>query len=288
MNQVDIDNPGRKTIRRAGWTIACMTGLLATACAVSYLSDSAKLRHIAQQASQGISNDSEKVIALMDWVHNNKGFHENDNCFVFKKLRATPLQVLESGGDCADKSRLLCALLREVGIQSTMVMCFHRDTDDSTHTVVEAKTGAGQFMVVDPVYGLSFPKSEPDGFYGLLDLRADPQILDRRLSDLLRSSPRGSPLHSYNPTSAAYDHACSINWNKNAATRTVHSLLVSLYGSHVYRLRRPLILEEPKLFLASALAVIAVCIVVATRIGCSLFASRVPVPSRAGAALCGR
>jgi hypothetical protein len=257
-------------------------------CIVSYIADSAKLREIAQQATQGLANDSEKVIALTNWVHNNRGFHENDGYFVFKKLRATPLQVLESGGDCADKSRLLCAMLREIGIPSTMVMCFHRDTSISTHTVVEAGAGSSQFMVVDPAYNLYFPSEQQSGYHGLLEMRADPRILDRRLSELLASAPRRSPLHSYNPASAAYDYASSINWNKNAATRAVHYLLASWYGDEVYRIRRPLMLEEPKLFIAGVLVLAAVCLLLATRIVSSLLIAQVSTPSMAGVASCGR
>lgn len=278
----------RRRIRRTGSALACLAVMLAAACVGSYVLDSAMLRRIAVQVTENSLSESDKVLTLSKWVHDNQGFRENDSFFVFKRMRATPVQVVRRGGDCADKSRLLCALLREVGIQSTMVMCFHRHTKMPTHTVVEAETGDGQFMVVDPVYGLFFPKGDQFGFHGLLELRENPQILDRRLSDLLAVAPRTSALRSYNPESAAYDQARSINWDKNAFTRTAHLLLTSWYGDEVYRLRRPLALEEPKLFIACALGLTAACMLMAVRVGRFFFVRPISTCTLAGAASCGR
>ncbi len=287
MNQVERHSAARIAIRRTGWVFAGAAGLLAVACLCSYEADSAQLQRIARDITEDESGDVEKIITLGLWVHNNKGFHENDNYFVFRKLRATPLQVVEGGGDCADKSRLLCALLREVGIRSTMVMCFHRQTGVPTHTVVEAQTRTGQYMIVDPVYGLNFPKNSQGDYFGLLDLRADPQILDRRLSDLLATSPRHSAIRSYNTTSAAYDRASSINWDRNVMTRAAHALLAAWYGDEVYRIRRPVVLEEPKLMVAAAFLLVAASILLITRIVASLQV-RIAMPVQEGIALCGR
>lgn len=287
MKYVDTKFSARRKLRRTGYVMACVIGLLAAACGLSYLHDSAKLRAIAVRETHNIKRKSDIALALATWVHDNKGFRENDDYFVLKGVRATPIQVVEGGGDCADKSRLLCSLLRQVGIRSTMVMCFHRDTNLPTHTVVEAETDSGQYMVVDPVYGLAFPKDTEGSYYGLLELRAEPQILDRRLDDLLANAQKHSPLQSYNPASAAYDHASSINWDKNIATKAAYFALHFWYGEEVHRLRRPLILEEPKLFVANLLTLLAICIALVARMGPSLVVRLGPVTST-GAALCGR
>jgi len=226
-----------------------------------------KLCRIAEQAAPSGESPSQRVLALADWVYHHEGFRENDRYFVLPQLRATSVQVLAGGGDCADKSRLLTALLREVDIASTMVMCFDRRSGAPTHTVVEAHIENGWYMVVDPVYRLWFPRPNGQGYYDLLDLRIDPTILELRLDELLAVAPRRSPLWSYNRESAVYDHAASINWNKNAFTRLLHHWIRAGSGDGVYRFPRPLVLEEPKLFVAAAL----------TGLGCACFALTVIV-----------
>jgi len=115
-------------IRLAGRLAAWLACSLAAACIISFCLDSRYVRQAAQNIIADARNDNEKVLALANWVQQNKGTRENDDYFILRSLRATPLQVLQGGGDCADKSRLLWAMLREVGLHSTMVMCFHRQT----------------------------------------------------------------------------------------------------------------------------------------------------------------
>jgi transglutaminase-like putative cysteine protease len=106
--------------------------LAAGACLTSYWLDCRELRQLAVRATQSAASDSEKVISLARWVQSIEGTRENDGFFLIRKWRATPMQVVQKGGDCADKSRLLWAMLREIGIRSTMVMCFHRETRQPT------------------------------------------------------------------------------------------------------------------------------------------------------------
>jgi len=253
-------SPFRRPLRR-GLAAAGLTAFaLGVCCYISYRFDCAKLRRIAEQAAPASQLPSQRVIALLDWVFHNRGFHENDRYFLLPQLRATPMQVVEGGGDCADKSRLLSSLLREVGIASTMLMCFDPRTGAPTHTVVEAKIEDNSFMVVDPVYRLWFPRPDGQGYYDLPALRRDPRILNSRLDDLLAVAAPRNPLHSYNRRSAVYDRATAINWNKNAVTRFLHDRIRAVKGDAVHRIPRPILLEEPKLFVAFALIVLgSVC-----------------------------
>lgn len=43
------------------------------------------------------------VEEITSWVFQNKGFAKNDGYFLLKSLGPTPKQVLDKGGDCADK-----------------------------------------------------------------------------------------------------------------------------------------------------------------------------------------
>ena len=248
------DSSGGRSLRNRipRWTrVAALVVLLFVAvCYGSYRADRARLRAVANELTADVVSPSGRVLTLLDWVYHNGGFTSNDSYFLFRRLGATPVKVLEGGGDCADKSRLLSALLREVGVPSTMVMCFDVASGKPTHTVVEARIGPRYYMVVDPVYDLYFPRGDSTGFHGLLDLRGDSKILPKRLDELIAVRGR-SPILAYNRALGVYDRASSINWGKNRLTRLTHGLLISMWGDDVYRLRRPLVLEEPKLAVAS-------------------------------------
>lgn len=239
------------------------------------------------QVGKGSADQTETALAMMDWVHEIRGTRENEEFFVLGRLRAMPVQVLHSGGDCADKSRLLTALLREVSIPATMVMCYHRDTRVPTHTVVEARVGLDEYVILDPAYGVTYPNSETGKYYGLLELRANPEIADARIRKLATGAKSGDSILAYNPVSAAYDHATSINWDKNWVTKSVCSVARVFWGDEVYRFARPIVIEEPKLFVATVLLLIAGMIPAMTSIvsyGCTR-AKRMVVHS--GASLCG-
>jgi hypothetical protein len=54
-----------------------------------------------------LTSDSAKISAINHWVYRNQGFAKNDRFFLVPALGPTPNQVLASGGDCGDKSRLV-------------------------------------------------------------------------------------------------------------------------------------------------------------------------------------
>jgi hypothetical protein len=153
---------------------------------------------------------------------------------------------------------LLSALLREVGIPASMAMCFDPRTGHSTHTIVVAVIAPGTDMVVDPVYDIFFPRPDQRGYYGLLDLRRDSTILPRRLDALCAERPRPHPIHYYNRVSAVYSHASCMNWERNRLTRVLRDFLVRDDGDAVHTVARPVVLEEPKLFVSLAAALVGI------------------------------
>ncbi len=240
------------TLRR-GLQFGVAAGLAVGAYSyVSFAQDESSLRKKAAEIVGAKTTSAERTLVLLSWVHEIQQTRENEGYFLWPRLRATPMQVLESGGDCADKSRLLSALLRHVGVASTMVMCFDPRTAASTHTVVCATLEDGSTMVVDPAYGLHFPLGNRGGFAGLADLRKEPAILDERLAVLRAELPRTHPVHAYNAATAGYSQASSLNWNRDGLMRTLHAVLYPSWGDELYSLPRPLFLEEPKLFIAYA------------------------------------
>jgi hypothetical protein len=249
----DLRRPGfqcRRWSHRILAVLSLVSMVAAAACYISYRRDCARLRGIAQTVTAGLENPAERVVALLHWVYRNQSTTENPRHFLLPRLRATPCQVLETGGDCADKSRLLSALLREVEIPASMAMCFDPRTGRPTHTVVVASIAQDREMVVDPVYELSFPKPQHGDYYGLLDLRKDPTILTLRLEELRTQWPRSHPVHSYDSAKAGYSRASCINWERDALTRLLGSILIRRYGNEAYTTPRPVVLEEPKLAVA--------------------------------------
>jgi hypothetical protein len=106
-------------------------------------------------------------------------------------------------------------------------------------------------VIVDPAYGLEFPRPSDAGYYGLWELRNDPSILERRLSELRLTTNRMHPVHAYHAESAPYTLVSSINWNKNFLTKCIHNAARARVGDALYAWPRPLVLEEPKLAMAA-------------------------------------
>lgn len=221
-------------------------------CWCSHQRDRARLRRAALSVADAQASRAEQVLALLHWVHRNGDTAKNEEFFAFRRLGATAVQVLDRGGDCADKSRLLTSLLREAGIPASVALCFDARSGFPAHTLVEARTGPDTYMLVDPAFDLYFPKPDNAGYYDLLDLRRDPGIVTRRVAALRSQRPPGpSALPYYLRASASYGTASTINWNKNAALRWLHDRLRSILGENVDRLPRPVLMEEPKLALAT-------------------------------------
>src|SRR5215471_668484 len=111
--QLDWPFFGRSTAALALLPLAC-----AMAIWMSWLNDNAVLREAAMAVTRDLTTPSAKIIAINHWVYHNQEFAPNDRYFLIPDLGPTPIQVLESGGDCGDKSRLVSAMLRQLGIAS--------------------------------------------------------------------------------------------------------------------------------------------------------------------------
>ena len=243
----------KRVFRLSGWVVVVCSFAAAGACFMSHQQDRTRLRAVARGIIAEADSPAQRVLGLLHWVHENGGTGENESFFVWPRLRAMPLQILEAGGDCADKSRLLSALLREVEIPATAAMCFDAPSGMPTHTIVEAQPEEGVYMVVDPAYDLYFPRDDAPGYYDLLDLRRDPDLVARRVAELrTQPVPHSEAGLYYLRPSTTYAYVSTINWNKNACLRFVQRQLQRWYGDEVYRLPRPVLLEEPKLFVAAA------------------------------------
>lgn len=188
----------------------------------------------------------EFVEELNRWVYNNQGFAKNREYFIFRKLGPTPVQILQTGGDCSDKSRLLAALLRRFDMDSTLVMLHACKGCESTHTVVEARYENGR-MAADPVYDIVFPAGDGK-FYGIRDLREDPSKLLSRQHELVAQRGPANKIALYKKETESYSWPKTINWDKNVVLQGM-AALIGTGDMDPYLVMRPHFLEDPKLFL---------------------------------------
>lgn len=237
----------KKTSRIILWIVAFFGLSGSLAAFMCYRRDDCRLRVAALSAITDEGSAEDRALTLMHWVHHHTATAKTNDYFVVPSLGATPMQVLAHGGDCTDRSRLLTALLRAMDIPATVALCFDEATGLPSHTVVEAQVGPNAFMVLDPAYKLSFPKPDSSGYFGLLDLRRNPDILARRVDKRCDEIPRYRPIHWYDRRRASYYQASTFNWNKNAITRMAHDLLWIWTQDDLYRIRRPVIIESPQL-----------------------------------------
>jgi transglutaminase-like putative cysteine protease len=98
--------------RKVGWLIGAVPLLCAIGVWFSWQRDEVLLRQHAAAITENLNTDSARIRAVNDWVYHNRGFAKNDRYFIVSALGPTPIQVMEQGGDCSDKSRLVTAMLK--------------------------------------------------------------------------------------------------------------------------------------------------------------------------------
>ena len=233
--------------------IAAIFAAVPLACAVavwsSRASDEAILRDKALTITAGLTSTSARIWAINDWVYHNQGFAKNNRYFIVPALGATPLQIVQSGGDCSDKSRLVSAMLNEIGIKAGLVMLYPCEHCGPIHTVVEARDENGS-MVVDPIWDVDYPAG--DGrFFGVRELAGTRLGLEHR-AQLQRESAIDAKIRRMPASEATFDYTAAVNWNRNPVTRAVAYALRQL-GYAPENLMRPQVLEDPKLALTLVL-----------------------------------
>jgi hypothetical protein len=214
------------------------------ALAAKYLADDAVLDRVVDIDPN--LPPSRKVLTLLDYIERNiPKTVTTDESFLpgLSFLRPTARQVLEKGGDCADRSRLLVELLKREGVRASKVALYDRDGVPQ-HAVVEADIeDADGEMVVDALYGIHFPDSR-GGYYSVSDIRDDESILVERLRAVASTQPytRDYPVDQY-----TYASPRTINWDKSWAMQQLYRGLFLVMGPRVDRLERPAIVGDPVL-----------------------------------------
>ena len=235
---------------------AAVLTILSGAAYINWSLSNLVLRRQALDVTQATTTPSGAIIALNNWVYSHRGFAKNKSYFIVKALGPTPVQVLQSGGDCSDKSRLLSAMLYQVGISSGLVMIYPCANCSPIHTVVEAEYEKGR-MIVDPIWNIDYPAADGH-YYGAREL-ARTSLGRERLRRLKAESIPSAKIIAMPETEATFDYARSINWNKNAALRAGAAALRSI-GVDPALMLRPRILEDPELMIAVVLIIPAIAL----------------------------
>jgi len=168
-------------------------------------------------------------------------------------LSATPWQVALGGGNCADRSRFLIVLLGMRGIRASK-WALYAPSGRPVHAVVELESEQGK-MVIDPLFDLWFPRPG-GGYYGIEDLKRNPEILRRRVEYLRATGeePIGWVVLGYPLDQYVYDNARTINWDKSALMRLAYKALYAVLGERVNQIERPFFVEQPALMVAFSIA----------------------------------
>ena len=259
MRNHTLSQPG-SWCRRVGWLAASAWFSCAIALFLSWYDDEMVLRQEAMAITENLHTDSARIRAVNNWVYHNKGFAPNDRHFILPQLGPTPIQVMEQGGDCSNKSRLVAAMLNSLGIDAGLVMISPCLYCPFIHTVVEARYEAGR-MVVDPTWDVDYPTG--DGrFLGVTDL-AGTNRGQERVAELRHQRPATDKIWNMPPSEATFENAVAMNWDRNLVTRSVAATL-QLMGYRPGELFRPRLLEDPKLFLIYLLVFLATILMFAS------------------------
>jgi hypothetical protein len=243
----------RRWPRWTGITIVALPLAGAAGLLEDWRHDNSVIGREAQKITANLTSDSARIVAVNDWVYHHQGFGKNSSHFLVPALGPTPIQVLERGGDCADKSRLVAAMLNELGIDAGLVMISPCAHCDFIHTVVEARYEGGS-MVVDPTWNIDYPAGG-GRYFGVRDL-AWTNRGEERVVELQRQRGEMDKIGTMPPTEARFEYAVAMNWDKNVLTH-IAAETMRLLGHRPETMFRPRVLEDPKLALSWFLILVA-------------------------------
>jgi hypothetical protein len=234
-----------RSYRNVGLFAAAIPLTCAIVLFFNWQQDNAVLQKQAMAITAHLSTDSARIRAVNDWVYHNQGFGKNDQYFIVSALGPTPVQVMARGGDCADKSRLVAAMLNSLDIDAGLVMISSCRRCEFIHTVVEARYEGGR-MVVDPTWDVDYP-TEDGRFLGVTDL-AGTNRGQQRVAELQHQRETTDKIAHMPTADATFEYAVAINWDRDVVTRGIAATLrlLDYQPETLFRLR---LLEDPKLFL---------------------------------------
>jgi hypothetical protein len=157
---------------------------------------------------------------------------------IFGPLGATPSAVIQLGGCCSDRSRLLILALAELDIRAYQITLYHHE-GHAQHCLVEAYL-QDERLIVDPSYGFFYTDAH-GGSLSLEDLQAGKRPI---YVPLRAGETCGYPANPYYDFD--FEASKTANWTKTVARRLLYRALRSVRGSAADRLEVPAALEWPQ------------------------------------------
>jgi hypothetical protein len=228
-----------------------------------YWQDHRYLKRLATHVTDPNAPPSEQTKQILAFFRD-KSQDTNRSHFLFPFLdflRPTARQVADSGGDCADRSRLTVILLKMRNIPAEKWTLYY-PKGHPEHSVVEVETEQGK-MAVDPLFGLFYPRPS-GGYYGVAELRENPDLVRQRIAEMeaRHQEPLAAPIERYSVEAYTYAYATTYNWQKSAFTRFVYRTLHGVLGSRVDDVRRPVWPEEPALVLSIGFGLLELLLII--------------------------
>jgi hypothetical protein len=235
----------RRWIYRSCLALAIGLLLFGAAELISWRAERARLRTVAEAVAGPARDEGERLTRLTSWIYQNGECKRNRRYHLWRKLGATPVSVLEHGGNCQDKTKLMVALLRELDVESSLAMLYQCRGCKPRHTVVFVEMRDG-WTIADPAFDITFPDGR-GGFHTIEELRADRTLLERRLAELRAERGPIDPINDYKRDIDHHALMTTVNWDKNALTRGA-AALIRAAGAEPWSTPRPFLLDDPKLF----------------------------------------
>ena len=102
-------------------------------------------------------------------------------------------------------------------------------------------------VAADPVYDIVWP-DPAGGYYGVAEIRDDPELLADRLAELKRQRPVPDKINYHSSDEMKYGFPKTVNWDRDANFQRLGGFVGTL-TDEPYLIDRPRIFEDPKLFL---------------------------------------
>jgi len=136
----------------------------------------------ARSVTDGARNFKEKIIRLRDFVNENTASISD----YYNRLDTCAIEKLITGiAWCDQQARVFMQLARSMGI-TTRLLFLRNKEGFSPHSVAEALTPDGRWIIVDPAYKLDLIRK--DGFCaGQADIKENPNIISRNKRVCLRA-----------------------------------------------------------------------------------------------------
>lgn len=202
--------------------------------------DSRRIDLLVTQLAGDLTAPSEQLRPVLEYFNDLPPTRDPDVYFlspVFRPLRRTTVQVMDSGGHCGDRSRALVVMLHHLGVKAERVALFDGQ-GNSYHAVARVETERGEY-IVDPLYGIIY--DHQDG------APMDVKFIEQNMPEVMQDEfERGNRQVVNYPVYRGDYGRLGTHWIDNALLEPVGWVLgLFMNEGEIRAIPRPYIMEEP-------------------------------------------